>query len=242
MKLFKLDAINSTNTYLRQLSKNSGTENWTVVSAEYQTLGRGQLENKWISDKGKNLILSILIKCDALKIQNQFYLNCAVSLGIYEALLLYDLPKLKIKWPNDIMADNKKLGGILIENLLKSDCICQSIVGIGLNVNQDDFSPYPFKAVSIKNLKDISTDRDILLHKIIQSIKKYINLLNNKKFDLLHQKYEAVLFQVNKPQMFQSKDLVFLGKIIGVKNDGKILIEDKNEQIKSFYFKEVKYL
>ena len=242
MKLFKLDAISSTNTYLRQLSKKSEIDNWTVVSAEYQITGRGQLNTKWVSEKGKNLIFSILLKFNSLKIQDQFYLNCAISLGIYSALLQYNLPKLKIKWPNDIMADKKKLGGILIENSLKSDCIYQSIIGIGLNVNQDDFSNYLFKAVSIKNLTGTSIDRSILLNKIINSIKKYINLLNNKKFDLLHQKYESVLFQINKPQMFQSKDHVFLGKIIGVANDGKIQIKDENEEIKKFYFKEVKFL
>ncbi len=242
MKLFKLDAINSTNTYLRQLSKKSETANWTVVSTEYQTMGRGQVDTKWISEKGKNLIISILIKYNSLKIQDQFYLNCAISLGIYEALFLYKLPKLKIKWPNDIMADNKKLGGILIENSLKSNYIYQSIVGIGLNVNQEDFSTYPFKAVSVKNLTNISIDRNILLHAIIDSIKKHIDLLNNKEFDFLYQKYEEVLFRINKPYMFQSKNQTFLGKIIGVTKDGQIQIEDENKQIKRFNFKEVKFL
>lgn len=242
MKLFKLDAINSTNTYLRQLSKKSETVNWTVVSAEYQTMGRGQVDTKWISEKGKNLIISILIKFNSLKIQDQFYLNCAISLGIYEALISYKLTKLKIKWPNDIMADNRKLGGILIENSLKSDYIYQSIVGIGLNVNQENFSTYPFKAVSIKNLTNTSVDRNILLHVIIDSIKKHIVLLNNKEFVFLHQKYEEVLFRINKPHMFQSKEQTFLGKIIGVTKDGQIQIEDKNEQVKKFNFKKVKFL
>jgi len=242
MKLFKLDAISSTNTYLRQLSKKSETDNWTIVSAEYQTTGRGQLDTKWVSEKGKNLIFSVLIKYNSLKIQDQFFLNCAVSLGIYNALLPYDLPKLKIKWPNDIMADNKKIGGILIENSLKSDLIYQSIIGIGLNVNQDDFLAYPFKAISIKNLTGTLLDRSILLDKIIKSIKKYIAYLNDKEFAFLHKEYEKALFRINKTHRFQSKDKIFSGKIIGVAKDGKIQIEDENKLIKKFYFKEVEFL
>ncbi len=242
MKLFKLDAINSTNTYLRQLSKKKETKNWTVVSAEYQTTGRGQVNTKWVSDKGKNLIFSVLINYDSLIIQDQFYLNSAISLGIYHTLLKYNLPKLKIKWPNDIMAENKKLGGILIENSLKNDKIYQSVVGVGLNVNQEDFLGYPFQAISMKNMLNIAIDRDKLLNKIISSIKHYINLLNKREFSFLHAAYENVLFKINKPHMFESNGQVFLGKITGVSKDGKINIEDENEQIRKFYFKEVKYL
>ena len=242
MKLFKLDAINSTSTYLRQLSKKTETFNWTVVSAEYQTTGRGQVDTKWVSDKGKNLIFSILIKYDSLIIQDQFYLNSAISLGIYSVLLKYNLPKLKIKWPNDIMAENKKLGGILIENSLKNDKIYQSIVGIGLNVNQQDFLGYPFQAVSMKNLLDKTIDRDIMLNEIIFSIKHYVDLLNKQEFSFLHAAYEKVLFKINEPHMFKSDGQIFLGKITGVSKDGKIKIENENEQIRKFYFKEVKYL
>ena len=242
MKLFKLDAINSTSTYLKQLSKKTETDNWTVVSAEYQTLGRGQVDTKWVSEKGKNLIFSILIRYDLLNTQNQFFLNCAISLGIYHTLLRYNLPKLKIKWPNDIMADNKKLGGILIENSLRNDQIYQSIVGIGLNVNQEDFLDQPFKAVSIRNLLDLELSRNDLLAEIMDSVKDHIDLLNSKEFKFLHKSYENVLYRNNKPHMFESDGQIFLGKIIGVSKEGMLQIEDENEKIRKFNFKEVKYL
>jgi len=242
MKLFKLDAINSTNTYLRLLSKKTVLNNWTVVSAEYQTTGRGQVDTKWVSKKGKNLIISILIKYDVLKIENQFFLNCAISLGIYNALKKYKLPKLLIKWPNDIMATNKKLGGILIENSLKYDKIYQSIIGIGLNINQINFSEYPFQAISIKNLTNTETNRDILLHELIESIKSQINLLKTEEFNFLHKEYEAVLYQINKPHMYESNGKIFMGKITGVSKEGKLKIEDENENNLEFNFKEVKYL
>jgi BirA family biotin operon repressor/biotin-[acetyl-CoA-carboxylase] ligase len=242
MKLFKLDAINSTSTYLKQLSKKTETDNWTVVSAEYQTLGRGQVDTKWISEKGKNLIFSILIRYDSLKVQNQFFLNCAISLGIYHTLLKYYLPKLKIKWPNDIMADNRKLGGILIENSLRNDQIYQSIVGIGLNVNQEDFLDQPFKAVSMRKLLGYKLNRNNLLTEIMDSVKDHIDLLNSAEFEFLHNGYENVLYKKNKPHMFESDGHIFLGKIIGVSKEGMLQIEDENERIRKFSFKEVKYL
>ncbi|MDH3323851.1 MAG: biotin--[acetyl-CoA-carboxylase] ligase, partial [Flavobacteriaceae bacterium] len=198
MKLVKLDAINSTNSYLKQLSKDTEASNWTVVSTEFQSSGRGQLQTKWESDKGKNLMCSVLIKLSDFNIQDHFYLNCAISLGIYEALQKYKLPQLKIKWPNDILSVNKKMGGILIENSLISHKIYQTIVGIGLNINQDRFPENLPQAVSMKQLLKKELDREALLFELIASIKLQIQLLEQKAFELLHQKYEAVLFKKNK--------------------------------------------
>ena len=243
MKLVKLDAINSTNTYLKQLSKDTEASNWTVVTTEFQSSGRGQLQTKWESEKGKNLLCSVLIKLSDFKIQDHFYLNCAISLGIYEALQKYNLPQLKVKWPNDIMSVNKKLGGILIENSLINNKIYQTIVGIGLNINQDLFSENLHKAVSMKQLLKKESDRNKILLEIITSIKLQIELLEQNAFELLHQKYEEVLFKKNKAHMFEEKDgSRFLGKILGVTNQGMLQIENENEIIKSYNFKEIIFL
>jgi len=242
MKLVKLNAINSTNTYLKQLAKEIGTSNWTVVSAEFQTYGRGQVQTKWMSDKGKNLIFSILIKFEALKIKNQFYLNCAISLGIFEALKKYSLPQLKIKWPNDIMAVNKKIGGVLIENSLMNDSIYQTVVGIGLNINQELFSEDLPKVISMINLLNKEFDRDEILFQIVASIKVQIKLLEENKFELLHRNYEQQLFKKDKAYMFEENGIKFLGKILGVTNQGLLIIEKENQIIKEYNFKEVKFL
>ncbi len=141
MYLYKLDAIPSTNSYLKDLVKNEVLESFTVVSAEFQTKGRGQMETVWYSSEGSNLLFSILIKFQRVLAADQFFLNCAVSLAVLEALKPYKLPELRVKWPNDIMADNRKLGGILIENSILSGQIRYAIVGIGLNVNEEKFPP-----------------------------------------------------------------------------------------------------
>lgn len=242
MKLVKLNAINSTNTYLKQLVKEIGASNWTVVSAEFQTLGRGQVQTKWESENSKNIIISILIKLNNLKIKNQFYLNCAISLGIYEALKDYNLPKLKIKWPNDIMAVNKKVGGILIENSLMSDVIYQTVVGIGLNVNQEIFSNNLPKAISMKNILNKSFDRNLILLKIVASIKQQVKILEGSKFELLHQNYEKHLFKKDMASMFEENKVKFLGKILGVTNKGLLIIEKENGSINNYNFKEVKFM
>ncbi|MCK4561954.1 MAG: biotin--[acetyl-CoA-carboxylase] ligase [Flavobacteriaceae bacterium] len=242
MKLVKLNAINSTNTYLKELAKETGTSNWTVVSAEFQTSGRGQVQTKWMSDKGKNLIFSVLIEFKALKIKNQFYLNCAISLGVFEALKKYNLPQLMIKWPNDIMAVNKKIGGILIENSLKSDSIYKTVVGIGLNINQELFSKELPKAISMKNLLNREFDRDEILFRIVESIQVQIKLLQENKFELLHRNYELQLFKKDKVCMYEENEIKFLGKINGVSNQGLLIIEKENQVIKEYNFKEVKFL
>jgi len=243
MFLVKLDAINSTNSYLKELSKALTARNWTVVSTDFQSLGRGQMHTKWESERNKNLTFSVLIKFENFKVKNQFYLNCAIALGIYHVLESYKLPQLKVKWPNDIMSDNKKLGGILIENSLMNDRIYQTVVGMGINVNQKEFPPQLVKAVSMQQILNKSMDRDSLLIKIVESLKIQIKLLEEEKFDTLFENYLGVLFKKNIPSMFENKNnQKFLGKIIGVTSEGKLKIEKENQVIEEFKFKEIKYI
>jgi len=243
MFLVKLNAINSTNSYLKDLSKAINTKNWTVVSTEFQTSGRGQMHTKWESERSKNLICSVLIKFDKITIPDQFYLNCAISLGIYNALKDYNLPQLRVKWPNDIMAVNRKLGGILIENSVKTNKIHQSVVGIGLNVNQESFPAYLPKAVSMNQILKRNVDRSILLNQVIKSLKEQITLLEERKFETLHQNYEEVLYKKNIPQVFENKDNQrFLGIVLGITSDGKLIVEKEDHTKQEFGFKEIKFV
>ena len=243
MFLVKLNAINSTNSYLKDLSKAINTKNWTVVSTEFQTSGRGQMHTKWESERSKNLICSVLIKFDKITIPDQFYLNCAISLGIYNALKDYNLPQLRVKWPNDIMAVNRKLGGILIENSVMTNKIHQSVVGIGLNVNQESFPAYLPKAVSMNQILKRIFDRSILLNQVIKSLKEQITLLEERKFETLHQNYEEVLYKKNIPQVFENKDNQrFLGIVLGITSDGKLIVEKEDHTKQEFGFKEIKFV
>ena len=243
MYLFKLNATDSTNSYLRQLSKNEGLGKWTAVSAEFQNEGRGQKGASWYSEKGKNLICSILVQLDGVRAEDQFMINCAVSLGIYRYLQRYNLPKLAIKWPNDIMSVSKKLGGILIENTLSADKITKCIIGVGINVNQEFFPEDLPMAVSIKQLKGEFTDRDIFLQDLLNSIQNKFDLIFDKKYDDLWADYESALYRKDKARMFKEPGgKAFMGIIRGVSKQGMLRIEKEDASIEKYNFKDVIYL
>ena len=123
MKVIKLNAIHSTNTFLKDLSKNTILENFTIVVTKNQTNGRGQQDSSWVSEPNKNLTFSVYLNDLQLNISAKKYLNYAVSLAIFTVLKQKNIPNLAIKWPNDIVSGNKKLCGILIENSIQKNCI-----------------------------------------------------------------------------------------------------------------------
>lgn len=243
MYLLKLDAIDSTNSYLRQLSKNEACKNWTVVSAEHQTKGRGQQGAVWESERSKNLMGSVLIKMDGFYVREHLTLNWAVSLGIFKALERYDIPNLRIKWPNDIMSGGRKLGGILIENNLVGNQINQCIVGFGINVNQAGFSKELPLAVSIMQITGKENDRDKLLHTIIKSMQIEFEQIHTGKYPLLKKSYESQLYRKDQPAMFKEPEgKPFLGMIRGVTDRGLLILEKENQKQYHYDFKEIIYL
>lgn len=242
MKLVKLNAINSTNAFLKDMVKSKTVENWTVVVTENQTAGKGQFENKWQSKKGKNLTFSVLCELKGLSVTDSFYLNCVVSLAIYNVLIDYIPERLKIKWPNDIMSAAKKICGILIENTVSKDKITRAIIGIGLNVNQDEFKGLP-NASSLKMITGTNFDKDVLLEKIIEELKKQVYYLESGAFLQIKEVYERFLYKINTPSMYEDVfGSLFMGKILGVNQQGKLLVELENETHKLFDLKEIKFL
>ncbi len=172
MKYIKFDTIDSTNDFLKSYSKTNRIDNFFYVYADYQNKGRGQHSNTWQSDCCKNLLLSIFFKPD-WDLSQQQRLNQAVALSIVKVLQKFNICDVKIKLPNDIMSGNKKLGGILIENVIYKKQWKRSIIGIGLNVNQDNFVNLP-QAVSMKNLTGVEYDREKLIKLLIDEFKKQI--------------------------------------------------------------------
>jgi BirA family biotin operon repressor/biotin-[acetyl-CoA-carboxylase] ligase len=242
MNIIKLDAIDSTNAYLKKLSEHKSIENFTVVTANHQTNGRGQLGTSWISEKGKNLTFSILIGFETFKISNQFYLSMAISLAVmYSVKKLVKVP-VSIKWPNDILAEKDKIAGILIENSLNGHLVKKSIIGIGLNVNQKIFSKSIQNANSLSNLTGNEFNRDDLLQEILKSIEYFVHFIFNKEFKKLKKMYIASLYKYHKPTMFQDTNKnVFLGKIVDVSNEGKLIIALEDETTRKYNLKEIQF-
>ena len=242
MNLIKLNAIDSTSTFLKEMAKKSNLENYTVVVTKSQTKGRGQRENSWISEPNKNLTFSVFIKDFELLVLNQKYLNFAVCLAVFDVIKKHLNTNIFIKWPNDIMSANQKICGILIENKIADAKINQTILGIGLNVNQDIF-PMQFKKISsLKKITGKLYDLDQLLNEIISVLKKRTQALTTDKFLKLEQEYLNVLYKKNIPSMFKTADnVLFMGKIVGVSKTGKLKIELENKTIKKFQIKEISF-
>ena len=241
MKLIKLDAIDSTNEFLKALSNKENLENFTVVTAENQTKGKGQMGSEWSSEIGKNLIMSILIKDYLFDINQIFNLNIAVSLAVIETLESINIPDLSIKWPNDILSYNKKIGGILIENSIKSDGTILSVVGLGLNVNQTNFDNLP-KASSLAAICERFFDKEELLLLVVENLEKKLNEWN-KKATVFWDNYSNRLFKKGVPMAFSDQNNQnFMGIIQGVSVIGKLQILLEDDSIAEFDIKEIQML
>lgn len=241
MKLIKLDAIDSTNDFLKGLASKQFVENFTVVTAEIQTKGKGQMGSVWVAEKGKNLTMSVLIK-DVLIDLNQIYtLNIAVALAVVRALQSFKIPELAIKWPNDIMSYNYKIGGILIENSIKIDGSVTSIVGIGININQTNFENLP-KGSSLAVIAKQEFDKQAVLVAILKELKDAMIVLKTNP-DSLWREYLNLLFKKNVPVPFELPDGDrFMGIIQGVSAHGKLQILLENDAVVQYNIKEIQML
>lgn len=243
MKLIKINATNSTSSFLKELAQNSSLTEVTVAVANNQTSGRGQMNNSWISEPYKNLTFSLFTPLKKIKIKHQAYLNFAVSLAIYETLCTYEVPNLYIKWPNDIMSDNKKICGILIENTFSHSLIKNTIIGIGLNVNQEKFHESLVNASSLKIILKKNINLEALMHKIINNLILKISNLEMGNFDLIHDKYHKFLYKKGIPSTFINKKTkeLFMGIIRGVSSSGNIQIQLEDDRLIEFGLKEISF-
>lgn len=241
MKLIKLDAIDSTNDFLKALSSQDELENFTTVTAENQTKGKGQMGGKWNSEVGKNLIMSVLVKDFLFGLEEVFNLSLVVSLSVAEVLKSLNIPEICIKWPNDILSYNKKLVGILIENTIKSDGRIVSVAGIGMNVNQTDFDELP-NASSLAVISGKSFDKEKITVLIVEKIKENIQLWQTSSQDLWNNYYNS-LFKKGVPMAFRdNNNQDFMGIIQGVSPIGKLQVLLEGDAVAEFEIKEVKML
>ena len=235
--IIKLDNVNSTNRYALSLKKNSFFKEGLVITANSQSNGEGQRGSKWDSEISKNLLISVVIE-PKLKIFKQFDLVKIVSLGITD-FLSENLIKSYIKWPNDIIINKKKLAGILINNVISSDNITHSVIGIGMNINQLFFKDYPIKATSLGLLLKKKLSIDNVKLKLLDAIFKRLQSYRANKD--LHDDYIKCLFRHEKTSAFKLKNNIIKGKITGVNADGLLIITFK-KQIKEFNLKEIQMI
>lgn len=240
-KVIYIHETDSSNNYAnRQLIEGEVSEG-TVFLAHAQNKGRGQLNNSWESTPGMNLTFSIVFKPLFLDIQDQFMLSKVVCLGIWDSLR-QEIDELRIKWPNDIYVGNRKLAGILIENSIMSGRITNSIVGVGLNVNQTTFTSNAPNPVSLAQITGKHFDLEKLLDDIVMHIFEYYSILANGQFDLINQLFQENMYRQGEMHAYRCGDEVFMGAITGVNEIGQLMLADEQGELRKFHFKEVEFI
>jgi len=239
--IVRLDRTESTNTYLSSIA--STAPHGTVVVAREQTAGRGQRGNTWESEPGKNLTFSILLHPQWLEARRQFSISECVALSIANVLQRH-VPNrsIEVKWPNDIYVGNKKLCGILIENVLSGNRIVHSIAGIGINVNQQQWHSDAPNPVSLIELTDKTTDLDTLLLQVSAEIlSTFAHLCRDSMLHHLHGKYMTHLWHRNGMHFYRdvATGNVFQARISNVAPTGMLQLVDDIGIHRVYAFKEV---
>lgn len=239
-KIYRFNQVTSTSDYLKKLINEDKASDRDIVTAAYQTQGRGQHGNSWFSDRDKNLLFSMMIKSGTLAAENQFMLSKTISLAIYDAFLMHHVD-LKIKWPNDIYFKENKLGGILIENFFSGSLWDYSIAGIGLNINQESFPTNLPNPVSLYQITGKHYNNDEILVDLSQKIEIRLRQLFDRHFDEIDRDYEKHLLFFGENREFVTNSGELTGCISKVFSDGKIEITGTGHKKYYYYFKEIAF-
>jgi len=241
--VIELEQIGSTNNYARQLVRDKMPIEGTVIVTDEQTEGRGQRQNTWVSEPKKNLCCSYILRPVFLSAKNQFLLSAVTALAVSDvvSLLLLDDKQVKIKWPNDILVDGKKIAGILIENSLRGTQIETSIIGVGLNVNQLLF-PKEFNATSLQLLSKRKHTINDVLEMLNQKLSKYYLQLRSGNFDALMVQMNERLFGKIEKQKMKINGSVEQIEVLQVLQSGKLELLHENGIRASYMHHEIERL
>ena len=222
-ELIHFSTIGSTNDFASELVSKSRPIEGTVVSADFQSKGRGQYGRKWESSASENITLSVIMCPSFLDIKDQFYLNMAVSLSIVDLIAAYASLIPKVKWPNDVYVSKEKISGILIQNFLHGQVIQYSVFGIGINVNQRVFPTDVPNPTSLTVL----TDQEFVLKEVREDLFQFLQirydqLKNDKK--MIRRDYMDHLLGLQTPGKFKIGDELVEGTIQDIDHVGRLII------------------
>ncbi|HBS88682.1 MAG: biotin--[acetyl-CoA-carboxylase] ligase [Bacteroidetes bacterium GWF2_38_335] len=240
IKIYRPEQTNSTNSFASNLINEGKEKTEFVVITKRQDKGKGQNTNKWESEPDKNLTFSLAIFPEQFPPQKQFLISKAVSLSILE-VLINEIMGVSIKWPNDIYIGDKKVAGILIENTIKGSVLSHSIIGIGLNVNQEIFISDAPNPVSLRMLTGKNYDTEVLFKLIMEKIEKRFTEIFNGSFINTDIEYEKSMYLIGKESRFLENGIEFSGVIEGVNDYGQLKI-NTGKLIRVFNFNEIKFI
>lgn len=248
MPITHLPELRSTSDYLRQLADSGQPlEPMDAVRADFQTRGRGQVGNSWESQAGRNLLISVYARPQGVDVARQFIVSMAVSVAVAETVAQFlpqELrPQVKVKWPNDVYVADRKVSGILVENRLSGRLIADTIIGVGLNVNQDVFtSPAP-NPVSLRNLTGRDTDIEAVANALISNIRLRLALADEGDDAQVLRLYWDLLYRADGSyHTFADARGQFSARIVGVMPDGHLTLLTASGDRRTYTFKEVEHV
>jgi BirA family transcriptional regulator, biotin operon repressor / biotin---[acetyl-CoA-carboxylase] ligase len=235
------ETLPSTNSHAAQLLRTGNLHEGTIIYTDFQSVGKGQMGNRWESETGNNLLISVILYPTTINPSDQFLISMAMSLGICDFLKRY-ITGISIKWPNDIYVNNDKIAGILIENSIMRDKLESTIAGIGLNINQEKFISDAPNPVSLKLKTGENYDLKICLNQLAYDLdQKYNNLLSGN-YKLLKDEYVSQLYRLNQMFEYKDKDGIYSGRIRSVTDYGRLKIERQDSKFTEYSFKEVEFI
>ena len=262
--MIELDEVDSTNNYLRHLEATDDSR-ITLVTAEFQSAGRGSDTNRWESAKGENLLFSLRVMPSALPVSRMFALSEAAALAVREAMVS-SLPQplrrrgesqrtftpplegrgraFCVKWPNDIYYEDSKVAGILIENDLQGAKVLRTTIGIGININQRRFLSDAPNPRSLADIVGHDIERRFVLELFMESFTHYMQQLdggNEEQLDALHESYKKHLYRQGEEHTYSDNDGCFRATLLDVEPSGHLVLRDTEGSIRRYAFKEVKY-
>ncbi len=243
LKIKHIEDTGSTNETVIELINKRKAEPPFVLCAGHQLSGKGYHNNYWEDEKGKNILCSLVIRPETILPQDQFVITQIISLAVASTITSYfDNRDVKIKWPNDIYVNDKKIAGILIKNFIKGNSIDYSVIGLGLNVNQKDFLEKTPNPTSLLLETGEYFDKEEILRNILLKFNYYYSIAENDR-TILKRKYIKNLYRYGKVSTFTDENNnIFKGKITDVTPYGQLIIETPDNKLLTFDFKEVKFI
>jgi BirA family biotin operon repressor/biotin-[acetyl-CoA-carboxylase] ligase len=233
--------LTSTNTEAALLLKKNDIPEGTVIQTEFQTAGRGQHGKRWESEKGKNLLISIILYPGSIRPEEQFLISMTISLGICDFIDRH-LPGSRVKWPNDIYIKDDKIAGILIENSLMGDTIENSVAGIGININQEKFPDEIRNPVSLRMITGRDYEIGTCVKNLLSDLDKRYKLLLYGDRRIIRDEYVNRLYRLNQIHEYMAGKRIFRGRISDVSVSGILSISDEKGKILRFSYKEVDFI
>jgi BirA family biotin operon repressor/biotin-[acetyl-CoA-carboxylase] ligase len=241
LKIISIETLESTNELAWLKLKNREAEHGDVILANYQTKGKGQSGNHWYSSPNANILASIICKDVNCRMGDLPKINMLVSLALYHFIRPYFINKVSIKWPNDILVDQQKIGGILIETSVQGECIKNAVIGIGINVNEGKFPSHLTQACSFYTINHKHYAVLELIPELLGKLDEYLSKLKYISLNELIKDYNEALFGMEVKRYFRKGIIDFEGKIIGINSLGQLQINTKNG-VEIFNNKDIEFI